>query len=675
MLWSPLPISAYQIGWRHFAVVAGLFTLAACAAAPEPELSDATLEIRLIETTDLHAYIHGYDYFANRPTTDYGLAHTAALIAEARAQNPNHLLVDNGDLIQGSSLGDWAARMGTDYLAENGQVHPVIAALNHLQYDVANLGNHEFNFGLEFLEATLAGAQFPYISANVFYADDAGSSGRQTFADTPSIEERRSLVEPYVILSREFVDSEGEAHNINVGFIGFLPPQIMDWDTRHLTGNVAVYDIVETAQYFIPRMKQEGADVIVAVPHSGLQAFDDYPQFAEQATMQLAQVEGIDAILFGHQHSLFPGSERYDDLPDVDNEGGYVFGVPAVQPGYWGSHLGIIDLTLQRDSEGWRVAASEVALPAIDERKDEDVEAVVADAHEATIEWLQQPVLTLQTPLRNYFAQVQPELTVQLINAAQREHGLALQRLGALPQDLPVLSAAAPFRNGGQNPANYTSIDAGVMTLANLSDLYLYPNTIQVVRLNGAQIRDWLEMSARVYRQIEMQQSTPEPLLRGDVPSFNFDIIAGVTYELQPHNPERFNAQGELTNSRNHRVYNLRYQGELIGSADEFLVVTNNYRAGGGGSFPHLDGSTVVYDGAHMVRTIIQDYVGTLDARHSQGYRMSLDHHWHLALPRGAQVYLDSAPTDTAQEEARQLRDIEFMHYTGEGFGRFRILP
>lgn len=675
MLWSPLPISAYQVGWRHFTVAAGLLTLAACAAAPEPEISDATLEIRLIETTDLHAYIHGYDYFANRPTTDYGLAHTAALIAEARAQNPNHLLVDNGDLIQGSSLGDWAAKMGTDYLAENGQVHPVIAALNHLQYDVANLGNHEFNFGLEFLEATLAGAQFPYISANVFYADDAGSSGRQTFADTPSIEERRSLVEPYVILSREFVDSEGQTQNINVGFIGFLPPQIMDWDSSHLTGNVAVYDIVETAQYFIPRMKQEGADVIVAVPHSGLQTFDDYPQFAEQATMQLAQVEGIDAILFGHQHSLFPGSERYDDLPNVDNESGYVFGVPAVQPGYWGSHLGIIDLTLQRDSEGWRVAASEVALPAIDERKDEGVEAVVADAHEATIEWLQQPVLTLQTPLRNYFAQVQPELTVQLINAAQREHGQALQRLGALPQDLPVLSAAAPFRNGGQNPANYTSIDAGVMTLANLSDLYLYPNTIQVVRLNGAQIRDWLEMSARVYRQIEMQQSTPEPLLRGDVPSYNFDIIAGVTYELQPHNPERFDAQGELTNSRNHRVYNLRYQGELIGSADEFLVVTNNYRAGGGGSFPHLDGSTVVYDGAHKLRTIIHDYVGKLNARHSSGYRMHLDHHWHLALPRGAQVYLDSAPTDTAQEEARQHRDVEFMHHTEEGFGRYRILP
>lgn len=681
MVFSFIRTPSLRSTGQRLVLVSCLLILGACAvpqeAPQEPSMSEVTLDIRLMQTTDLHAHIYGYDYFADQPNSGYGLVHTAALIAQARAENPNHLLVDNGDLIQGSSLGDWVGEKGVDYLQQRGNLHPVIAALNHLDYDVANLGNHEFNFGLEFLEATLAGAEFPYINANVFYANDEVTSGRQALPE--DMDTQQPLVKPYVILTREFVDSEGRPQEVKVGFIGFVPPQIMDWDSHHLTGQLAVYDMVAAAQHFIPQMQQQGADVIVAVPHSGLQVFDDYPQFAEQATMQLAQVEGIDAILFGHQHGLFPGDTRYDNLADVDNQRGYVFSVPAVQPGYWGSHLGVIDLTLQRDGDNWSVSASEVTTPAIaslkNEVKDEQLEAVAAEAHQATIEWLQQPLMTLHTPLRNYFAKVQPELTVQLVNEAQREHGLALQRLGVIADDLPVLSAAAPFRNGGQDPTNYTSIDAGSMTLANLSDLYLYPNTIQVVRLNGAQLRDWLEMSARVYHQIAMQQSEPEPLLRADVSSFNFDTIAGVTYELQPHHPARFNSDGELLSPRHHRVYNLRYQGKLISEAEEFLVVTNNYRAGGGGNFPHLDGSTVVYEGAHIVRDIIRDHVSQLAEQHPNGYRMSLKRHWHLALPRGAQVYLDSAATATARQEARQHRDIEFMQVTEQGFGRFRILP
>lgn len=668
---SPQPLR------RQLVLLLGALSLSACAVQTDTQDSDTTegttVELRLIETTDLHGHIYGFDYFANQPTTEYGLAHTAALIAEARAQQPNHLLIDNGDLIQGSSLGDWVVKMGTDYLQDN--VHPVIAALNYLEYDVANLGNHEFNFGLDFLQQTLNGANFPYISANVFYADDMASSGKQPVADEQAMASQRPLVEPYVIQTHEFIDNHGRPQSLKVGFIGFLPPQIMRWDRRELIGQVAVYDIVEAAEYFIPKMQAEGADLIVAIPHSGLQTFDDYPQFAEQATLQLAQVAGIDAILFGHQHSLFPGDARYDDLPGVDNQGGYVHGIPAVQPGYWGNHLGVIDLRLQREGGRWTVVDSEVSVPAIDTRKDDEIERIVAEAHDATNEWLQQPLMTLQTPLLNYFAKVQPELSVQLINDAQREHGLALQRLGVLPADIPVLSAAAPFRNGGQSPADYTSIEAGAMTLANLSDLYLYPNTVQVVRLNGAQIRDWLEMSARVYRQIEMRQDTPEPLLSGQVPSFNFDVIAGVTYELQPHYPARFDGDGELINPQHHRVYNLRYQGALIDRNDEFLVVTNNYRAGGGGNFPHLDGSTVVYDGAYQIRQLLQDHVTKLGARHAKGYRMTLDHHWHLALPRGAQVYLDSAPSSSAQDEARRHRDIQFMQITEDGYGRYRILP
>ncbi|RAJ96968.1 bifunctional 2',3'-cyclic-nucleotide 2'-phosphodiesterase/3'-nucleotidase [Aliidiomarina maris] len=651
--------------------------LVACAPSSQPSPAavpaDTRIQLRLIETTDLHAHMLGYDYFTQQGDSSFGLEHTAALIAHARAESPNNLLIDNGDLIQGAALGDWVAAQPSDYLAQ--QVHPVIATLNQLQYDVANLGNHEFDFGLDFLNATMAGAEFDVISANVFYADTPEHAGRQRLGQGPAISERRPLAQPYVIKRRQLTDSQGREHTVNIGVIGFLPPQIMNWNARHLRDQVAVYDMVDAARHFIPQMQQAGADIIVAVPHAGLQLFDDYPQFAEQATLQLAQVDGIDAILFGHQHNIFPGDARYDDLPGVDNQGGYIHGVPAVQPGYWGNHLGVIDLYLEPQGRGWQVVDSQVTVKALSGERDATVKEVVAEAHASTLEWLQTPLLNMQRPLRNYFAQVGPELTVQLVNQAQLEHGKALQRLGMLPPDLPILSAAAPFRNGGQGPEHYTSIEAGEITLANVKDMYVFPNTIQIVKVTGIQLRDWLEMSARIYNQIQMQATSPEPLLSGEVASFNFDVLAGITYELQPHYPARFDSQGELVNRRNHRVYNLRYQGELIRADDEFLVVTNNYRAGGGGNFPHLDGSTTVYEGPHEVRDVLLDYVTQLGQQYPNGYRPEVIENWYLVLPRGAQVYIHSGASSSAQQEARQQRDIEYIGRDERGYGRYRILP
>lgn len=638
-----------------------------------PANAETRIELRLLHTTDLHAYMMGYDYFSDTPTSSYGLARTAALIEHARNENPNHFLVDNGDLIQGSAMGDWVAEQSMEWL--NDHTHPVIAALNHLDYDVANIGNHEFDFGLEFLQATLQGANFPIISANVFHADASDTAGRQSINDLPALNERTPLFEPYVIKTRQMLDTQGKVHTLRVGFIGFVPPQIVTWNAQHLAQQVAVYDIIETAEFFIPKMREAGADIIVAVPHSGLQHFDDYPQFAEQVSVQLAQVPGIDAILFGHQHNVFPGDARYDNLPGVDNQRGLVHGIPAVQPGYWGSHLGVIDLTLAPVAGGWNVVHSAVSVPSIDSREDTALTATMQTAHQATLDWLRTPVVTMHAALRNYFAMAGPELTVQLVNQAQLEHGEALQRLGILPSDLPLLSAAAPFRNGGQGPADYTSVAPGVLTLANVKDLYVYPNQVQVVQLNGAQLRDWLEMSARVYRQIAMHAVEPEPLLADGVASFNFDILAGITYEIQPHHPQRFDAQGQLISPRNHRVYNLRYKGSLVRSDDEFLIVTNNYRANGGGNFPHLDGSTVVYEGEHEIRQLLLDYMSRLGQENPDGYRPQRDQHWYLVLPRGAQVYLRSSPSISAIEQSRRLRDIEYMGTDEQGYGRFRVLP
>jgi 2',3'-cyclic-nucleotide 2'-phosphodiesterase/3'-nucleotidase len=211
-----------------------------------------TLKLRILGTTDVHMHLVPYDYYQDKPAEEYGLARTATLIKAARAEVRNSLLVDNGDLIQGNPLGDFVARVRP--LAA-GQVHPAFKVMNAMGYDAANVGNHEFNYGLPFLRQALGTATFPYVSSNVVQ-DEGAAKGQPAFR-------------PYVILERSFTDEAGQPQRLKVGVIGFVPPQIMLWDRGNLTGRVQARDIPSTARELVPKMRAEGADVVLAVPHSG----------------------------------------------------------------------------------------------------------------------------------------------------------------------------------------------------------------------------------------------------------------------------------------------------------------------------------------------------------------------------------------------------------------------
>ena len=247
----------------------------------------ATVDLRILETTDLHSNMMDFDYYKDAPTEKFGLVRTATLINAARGEATNSVLVDNGDLIQGSPLGDYMAAKGL----KDGDVHPVFAAMNTLDYAVGNLGNHEFNYGLDYLHKALAGANYPYVNANVIDAKT-----------------QKPLFKPWLIKPTEVKDRDGKTHTLKIGYIGFVPPQIMTWDKANLSGKVTVTDITETARRYIPQMRASGADLVVVVAHSGLSA-EPYKALAENSVYYLSQVPGVDAILFGHAHAVFPGKD------------------------------------------------------------------------------------------------------------------------------------------------------------------------------------------------------------------------------------------------------------------------------------------------------------------------------------------------------------------------------
>ncbi|WP_029097457.1 bifunctional 2',3'-cyclic-nucleotide 2'-phosphodiesterase/3'-nucleotidase [Brevibacillus thermoruber] len=626
---------------------------------PASANGDSTLKLRLLETTDIHTHIVNYDYYQDKETDEFGLAKTASLIKKAREEAKNSMLFDNGDLIQGNPLGDYVAKVKP---LKDGETHPVYKAMNLLNYDAGNIGNHEFNFGLEHLERSLKGAKFPYVNANV-YVDDKDNN--------PDNDQHKFT--PYLILERTFKDESGKDVKLKVGVIGFVPPQIMLWDKSNLEGKVIAKDIVETAKKYVPEMKKKGADIIVAIPHSGLGPVEAGANL-ENASYQLSKVDGIDAILFGHSHSVFPGP-GFENIPGVDGEKGLINGKPAVMPGYWGNHLGVIDLTLKQENGKWKVVESASrAIPIYDKTNkkaladvDTSIVNAVKDDHDHTVEWVRSAVGTTTSPIFSYFALVQDDPSIQIVTNAQKWY-VEKNIKGTEYDGIPVLSAGAPFKAGGRNGASYyTNIPAGTIAIKNVSDLYIYPNTLKAVLVNGAQLKEWLERSAGQFNQIDVNKTEEQPLINDAFPTYNFDVIDGVTYQIDVTQPSRYDKDGKMVNPNASRIKNLSYNGKPVKAEDKFIVVTNNYRASGGGNFPGLDGSNIVIDSPDENRQIVIDYILS-----QKTINPAADNNWSFA-PVNGKVNVTFTTSPDAKPFADKMPHLKYLTTLENGFAKYSI--
>ncbi len=620
------------------------------AKAAETDL----VNLRILETTDIHVNLANYDYYQDAETDKYGLVKTASLIKQARSEAKNSLLFDNGDLIQGNPLGDYVAKIDP---LQPGETHPVYKAMNLLDYDAGNIGNHEFNYGLDFLKTSLSGSNFPYVNANVYVDDGTGE---------------KNYFKPYEILDREVVDEDGETHSIKVGVIGFVPPQIMQWDKANLEGKVVTKDIVETAEHFIPKMKADGADIIVAIPHSGIGTVTS-EGMEENATYDLSKVDGIDAILFGHSHGTFP-SAAYDGIEGVDTANGTINGTPAVMPGYWGSHLGLVDLQLQHADGNWTVLNGKSSTRGIADKdgkplvaRDEEVYKAIEDDHQHTIDWVRSAVGETTAPITSYFSQVKDDPSIQIVTNAQKWY-VEKYIQGTEYENIPVLSAGAPFKAGTRgDPTYYTDIPQGELAIKNVADLYLYPNTLQAVLIKGSDVKEWLEMSAGQFNQIDPKKRGEQSLINQEFRSYNYDVIDGVTYEIDVTKPAKYDADGNVINPKSQRIKNLKFNGKKINPKQSFLVATNNYRASGGGHFPGIDGTNIAIQAPDENRNVVIDYIMEQGSINPEA-----DGNWSFSPIKGpATVTFESSPK--AKEYIKDSRTFKYIETKEDGFAKYTI--
>ncbi|CGF78729.1 bifunctional 2',3'-cyclic-nucleotide 2'-phosphodiesterase/3'-nucleotidase [Bacillus sp. N447-1] len=568
-------------------------------AHADENTGESTVKLRILETSDIHVNLMNYDYYQTKTDNKVGLVQTATLVNKAREEVKNSVLFDDGDALQGTPLGDYVANKIKDKDPKNpvdpNYVHPLYRVMNLMKYDVISLGNHEFNYGLDYLKEVTSKTKIPVINSNVYIDDHDGNDEN----------DEHYFDRPYHILEKEVVDEAGQKQIVKIGVMGFVPPQIMNWDKANLEGQVKAKDIVETAKKMVPKMKAEGADVIVALAHSGVDK-SGYNVGMENASYYLTEVPDVDAVLMGHSHT---------EVQDIFN------GVPVVMPGVFGSNLGIIDMQLKKVNGKWEVQKKNQSKPALRKiadskgnplvESDQKLVNEIKDEHEKTIEYVNTPVGETKAPINSYFSLVQDDPSVQIVTNAQKwyvEQELKKPEYEKI-KDIPVLSAGAPFKAGGRNgAAYYTDIPAGTLAIKNVADLYVYPNTLYAVKVNGAQVKEWLEMSAGQFNTIDPKKTEEQPLVNIGYPTYNFDILDGLKYEIDVTQPAKYDKDGKVVNANTNRIVNMTYEGKLVADDQEFIVATNNYR-GSSQTFPGVSKGEVVYQSQDETRQIIVKYM------------------------------------------------------------------
>ncbi|HEY7592985.1 MAG TPA: 5'-nucleotidase C-terminal domain-containing protein [Actinophytocola sp.] len=556
-------------------VAAGL-AAAAPAAAGTPGGDD--VRITVMETSDLHGNGVNWDYFRNAEYddtahNDVGLAKVSTLVNQIRADRgrSNTMLVDSGDTIQGTPLDYYYAKV--EPITETGETHPMAKAMNAIGYDAVTLGNHEFNYGLPLLAKWIGQMRAPVLGAN---AVDA-RTGLPAYL-------------PFVMKTMKV----GKHRPVKVGVLGLTNPGIAIWDKANVEGKLRFTDLVESARFWVPVLRMLGADVVMVTAHAGDNGMSSYQGDlpVENASAMVAEeVPGIDAVLFGHAHNDVP--ERFVTNKQTGKQ------VLLTEPSKWGSRLSVVDFSLSWSHGRWSVAdKSSTTLNTNTVPEDPKITSLLRAQHDKTVAYVNQPVAQSTEELSAATSRYEDTAILDYIQQVQTETVDAA--LEGTPQaGLPVLSVAAPFSRTAVFPA-------GEVSIRDIAGLYIYDNTLEAVTMTGAQIKDYLEYSAKYFNQTPVGAPVdPETLTNaGGEPDYNYDVLSGVTYDI------------DISKPVGSRIVNLSYDGAAVTPDQQFVVAVNNYRRSGGGGFPHVSEAPVVYQEQVEIRQALIDHAaaaGTID--------------------------------------------------------------
>lgn len=598
----------------------------------------------MLATSDLHMQVTCFDYVKDREGRAGSLAKLAGLIDQARRDTGLCLLFDNGDTFQGTPMADYLAKEALD------DINPMAEVMNLLGYDALGLGNHDFDLGLEYLDRASAACAAPTVCSNL-KADSLPH------------------LKPSALLERQVIASDGETYELRIGILSVLPYQTAVWNRKNLGKDALVLQPLQSLRDGALHLRDQGADIIVALAHMGIARIDEGDEEQNQV-VAVAAIKEIDVVIGGHTHTRFPGPDHVD-VPDVDTKTGKVSGKPTVLPGHGGSDLGIIDLTVVcEDKTGrWRIATSETRLCKVDTLAAEAprILQLTSAVHEATRSYLAKPVAQMALPMNTYFALASPSPVLALMAEAKR-HAIRIAVTGTEHAHLPLLAAAStPSTGGFEGPDNFVAFRGGQVLRRDIAGLNPFANQVWAVRTTGAQLIDWLERSAVLYNTLQPGLSD-QLLIDPQVPGFRFDAIYGLSYLIDPTRPARFERSGRIRSEEPGRITDVRWQGAPIDPQQEFLVATTDHRAGGGGAFKPIGDDLIVVQNSISLETALLEY---LDSAESDTIRTLQP--WKFAPDLGVSAVLSTTPEALNHLDEIASLTPEPCGETEDGFALIRL--
>ncbi|MET7384538.1 5'-nucleotidase C-terminal domain-containing protein [Streptomyces sp. NPDC005529] len=573
---------------KKSAVTGAGVALAGAVGAPAAQAVEARKGHRPVKryaltvmgTTDLHGHVFNWDYFKDAEYADaagnaQGLARISTLVNAIRKEKgrANTLLLDAGDTIQGTPLTYYYAKVDP-ITAKGGPVHPMAQAMNAIGYDAVALGNHEFNYGIETLRKFESQCDFPLLGANALDAKTLKPAFPPYFMKTFRVH---------------------GAPPVKVAVLGLTNPGIAIWDKAFVQGKLTFPGLEEQAAKWVPKLRSMGADVVVVSAHSGASGTSSYgdqvPYVENSAALVAQQVPGIDAILVGHAHLEIP------ELKVTNTASGKT--VVLSEPLAFAERMSVFDVELVLERGCWRVESVAASVRNTNAVADDPrITRLLKDEHDVVVAYVNQVVGTATETLTTVEARFKDAPIIDLITRVQ-EDVVRAALVGTPYASLPVIAQASPFSRTSEIPA-------GDVTIRDLSSLYVYDNTLVAKVLTGAQVRAYLEYSANYFvRTAAGAVIDTEKLTNANGrPDYNYDYVSGLRYDI------------DIAQAEGSRIKNLTYEGAALDDARQFVLAVNNYRANGGGAFPHVASATEVWSESTEIRTRIAEWVtakGSLD--------------------------------------------------------------
>ncbi len=528
------------------------------------QTTEKNITITILQTSDVHGNILPIHY-SNNGHKDVGLAKVSTLVKRERAKNPHTILIDNGDIIQGTPLTYHAAKFA------NKEIHPIVLALNEMFYDAVVIGNHEFNYGMELLQEAVRTSRFPWLSANIL-----DKRTREPY-----------FGKPYLI--------KNLVQGLKIGVLGLTTHYIPNWENPDHIKDLEFKDAVASAKKWVAILKnQEKVDIVILSYHGGFERDPSTGKKTEtitgenQAYQLCVEVDGIDVLLTGHQHRMIADQQ--------------INGVTIVQPGSLGTSLGKVELKVNKISDLWKIVNKKSELLSVsDVEPDRKIIEMIQDYENQTQAWLDQPIGFVKgnMEIKDYLElRLKEHPIIEFINKVQMDVSGA------------EISNTALFDN--QSPGFKEQI-----TMRDVVSNYIYPNTLKVIKVTGQDIKDALERSAGYFQTYNDGEITINPSFSVPKPQhYNYDMWEGIEYKLNISKP------------LGKRVVELFFKGKNIDLTAEYQVVMNNYRAGGGGEYLMFKNKPVMKDIPIDMAELIANYIiekKTIDATVNHNWEVVYD--------------------------------------------------